>query len=61
MTMDDVFRMARRLESMGMSVEDVSRAMGMTPDEVRSLVDGARDGSMERQGRRRELFYEHSI
>ncbi|MBR7006839.1 MAG: hypothetical protein IKH98_08185 [Candidatus Methanomethylophilaceae archaeon] len=52
---------ARRPASMAMSVENVSRATGMTPDEVRRLVDGARDGSMERQRRRRELFYEHSI
>ncbi|MBR7006399.1 MAG: hypothetical protein IKH98_05825, partial [Candidatus Methanomethylophilaceae archaeon] len=30
---------ARRLASMGMSVEDVSRATGMDPDEVRRLME----------------------
>ncbi len=35
--MDDVFRMARRLASMGMPVEDVSKATGMAPDEVPAL------------------------
>ena len=45
MTMDDVFRMARRLASMGMSVENVSRATGMTLDEVRCLMESdARGG-----------------
>ena len=30
---------ARRLASMGMSVEDMSRATGMDPDEVRRLME----------------------
>ena len=33
---------ARRLASMGMPVEDVSKATGMTPDEVRSLLESDR-------------------
>ena len=45
MTMDDVFRMARGLASMGMPAEDVSKATGMAPDEVRRFMESdARGG-----------------
>ena len=40
---------ARRLASMGMPVEDVSKATGMTPDEVRRLLES--DRLPESQGR----------